>query len=418
MSFIYLQISQQWNLTGLTFAILPASTTVANIFGGLACGVLTDSYGRVWPYAISVLLVAIFVLASAFSPSFTVMVILRFLGAIGVGGLLAVVYPMFVEFLPVRNRGQAGVLLMLIQTVGSCVTVGLAWWLFSSYPHNGWRYLVIATSLLSFFIFIYRVLFFFQSPRFLISKGRLDEAWKVISRMAKFNCKDLDNHISKEQFIQSLLTDTTVFQNRPLCSQFIRVFDRKHFLDTICLMFVYSDIKIAYLGITMFLPTLLQHLNVDPYFGALVGFAAQMPGILLVVIIIEWPWFGRLNTFRLFMCGSAIFFFLFAFIQNQLTIPIFTVFLYFFLCPTISLVHTYTSELYPTEIRTLVLALVNASESIATIWVPFGSGYLADLAKLYPWLSPTVWGVVIIAGILASFGLQTETRGRNLQDIV
>ena len=372
MSFIYLQISQQWNLTGLTFAILPASTTVANILGGVVCGVLTDSYGRVWPYAVSVLLVAMFVFASAFSPSFTVMIILRFLGAIGVGGLLAVVYPMFVEFLPVRNRGQAGVLLMFVQTVGSCVTVGLAWWLFSSYPQNGWRYLVMATSLLSFMIFVYRVFFFFQSPRFLISKGRFDEAWKVIGTMAKFNCKDLNGYISREQFMQSVSMDTSAFQNRPLWRQFIRVFDRKHFVDTICLMFVYSDIKIAYLGITMFLPTLLQHLNVDPYFGALVGFAAQMPGILLVVIIIEWPWFGRLNTFRLFMSGSAIFFFLFAFVQNKLTIPIFTVFLYFFLCPTIPLVHTYTAELYPTEIRTLVLALVNASESIATIWVPFG----------------------------------------------
>lgn len=167
---------------------------------------------------------------------------------------------------------------------------------------------------------------------------------------------------------------------------------------------------------TLFLPTLLENLGVNPYSGVLIGFAAQVPGILLMAIIIEWPWFGQLNSFRIFMGVSAIFFFLFAFVQNEVTIPLFMIFLYFALCPTIPLVHTYSAELYPTEIRTLALSLINSSESVSTIWVPFCSGYLADLSRVYPWLSPTVWGVVVVFGALVSFGLSKETRGRHLQE--
>ena len=418
-AYINLQISQQWNLTEVTYAILPATTGACNMFGGLLYAYLTDMYGRVWPYATSMLIVGACVMASAFSPSFPVLVVLRALGAIGVGGILGMIYPMFVEFLPLKNRGQAGVLLMLSSTAGNCIAAGLAWWLIPTYPINGWRYLVFATSLPSFLVFCFRLVFYVESPRFLVSKNKMDAAWNTFTIMARINCKNLNSFMDKEEFCK--LTKETGLgpeQKNPLhlWKTFVKIFSKRHIKHTVCLLMVHVAMFMSYIGTTLFLPTLLKNLGVDPYSGAFIGFSAQVPGVLLMAIITEWPWFGRLNSLRVFAVMAAIFFFLLAFLQNEVTIPLFTVFLYFSLSPTLSLLHTYTAECYPTEIRAMALSVFDIAISLSNIWVSFCGGYLTDLSPTYPWLFSTVWGSLVTFGFVASLALNRETRGRNLQE--
>lgn len=417
-TYINLQISQQWNLTGVTYAILPATTGGLNIAGELIYAYLADMYGRVWPCALSMLIVGSFVMASAFSPSFSVMIILRAFGAIGVGGILGVVYPMLVEFFPIKNRGQAGVLLQLSSTAGNCVCAGLAWWLIPTYPINGWRYLVFLTSLPSFLAFVFRLVFYVESPRFLVSKNRMAAAWNSLAIMAGINCKNLDNFMDKEEFCKM---DEKMGTERKSAVQlwrtFMKIFSKKHVTHTVCLLIVQVAVFTSYIGTTLFLPTLLKNLGVDPYMGAFIGFAAQVPGVLLMAIITEWPWFGRLNSFRVFAAIAAVCFFLFAFVRNNMTIPLFTVFLFFSLSPTLPLLQTYAAECYPTEIRAMALSVFDVAISLSTVWVSFCGGYLTDLSPTYPWLFPTVWGSVVTLGLLVSLALRRETRGRNLQEM-
>ena len=61
--------------------------------------------------------------------------------------------------------------IMLVQAFGICGTGGLAWWLIPHYPVNGhgWRYLVIATAIPSFFVAGMRIVFPYESPRFLVT---------------------------------------------------------------------------------------------------------------------------------------------------------------------------------------------------------------------------------------------------------
>ena len=163
--YINLQVTGQWNLTDLTYATLPATTGATNLVGAVIYSYLSDMYGRVWPYAISMFFIGLFVLASAFSPSFPVLVAMRGLAGFSVGGILGLVYPMMIEFLPIKNRGQAGVLLMAAESLGGCFTAGLAWWLIPTYPVNGWRYLVIATAILSLIACAFRLIFYARIRR-------------------------------------------------------------------------------------------------------------------------------------------------------------------------------------------------------------------------------------------------------------
>ena len=99
------------------------------ILGGLLYGFLCDKYGRVWPYVVVMLNIAIFGLASAFSPNFVTFVCLRLFVAFGTTSSMIFLYSSLTEVLPVRNRGKILVSIMLVQSLGICASGGLAWWL-------------------------------------------------------------------------------------------------------------------------------------------------------------------------------------------------------------------------------------------------------------------------------------------------
>ena len=91
---------------------------------------------------------------------------------------------------------------MLVESVGICVTGGLAWWLIPTYPSRGWRYLVMAISVPSFFVAGFRILFPFESPRYLLARGDYKRAYGVLVHMASFNGNKLPFELSTVETIQ------------------------------------------------------------------------------------------------------------------------------------------------------------------------------------------------------------------------
>ena len=82
-SLIANSLHSEWGVNSLKFSIIPSVTEVPNILGGLLYGFWCDKYGRVWPYVVVMLNIAIFGLASAFSPNFVTFVCLRLFVAFG-----------------------------------------------------------------------------------------------------------------------------------------------------------------------------------------------------------------------------------------------------------------------------------------------------------------------------------------------
>ena len=102
--FVESEVRQTWNLTEIQYALYPAITGVSNLIGAILISTLTDYYGRVWPYVLAMTVIGVFGLADSFSPSFSVLIILRGLASLGVGGIAVVALPMFVEFLPRKKQ--------------------------------------------------------------------------------------------------------------------------------------------------------------------------------------------------------------------------------------------------------------------------------------------------------------------------
>ena len=410
-SFVSIPVQDQWGLTALEYAALPSATAVANVAGGFLFGYLSDRFGRVWPCVAALAVTGVAGLASAFSPSFPVLVAIRCVVSTGVMGVAIMGYPILTEFLPVKNRGKTLVLIIMVQAIGSCVSGGFAWWLIPSYTINGWRYFTMVTSIPSLLVTAFRLIFRYQSPRFLISAGRTGEAVQVFHAMARINGVDIH-----EILPENVIFDCDMKCNRSMSSKFLALFSRKYFRRTIGFALIYTLATVGYYVTVVFLPDQLKNLGTDPYFTAFVGYLGQIPGIALMSIITEWPWFRRLNSLRAFSVMCVVFFVLFAVVHNEVSIPVLTILILFGVTPLIPLLYTYISESYATEVRSMSIALFNNLSALAGIAVPYVCGYIIDLDV--PWLFPTVIAGLYVVLLLATVIMNHDTHQSILHDNV
>ena len=409
-------LQQKWNLTELEYAIFPAVAAIPNLVGSYVVSFLSDRYGRVWPYALTLAWVGVFSIGVAFAPTYPALIALRSLMAVGMGGLPALTFSTLIEFLPVKNRARVSLLLVLISITGSCASCGLAWWLIPSYPSYGWRYFIIAAGIPALPVALFRLVFFFESPRFLIARGNSKKGWKVLSRMAWMNGKDLASCVQNDELDMPLcLTEVKQTQSTPI-RQLLTIFKRTYLRRTLCLMLLIPSQAFGYIGATLFLPQFLTGIGeTDLYFAILVAFVAQIPGILLMSIIVEWPFVGRLNSLRLFSALTTIFFLLLAFLQTQISIPLLLVLIYFSMLPILPLLYTYISESYPTNIRALTTAFFYSLEPLCGLVIPFASAYVVGLNS-YPWLYPAVWAGIFAVQFVTALVLNYEPYAKHLRD--
>jgi putative MFS transporter len=160
----------------LPVGLLPLAGITGTVIGSLVWGFLGDRIGR----RASILLACVIFIATAMCgamPAFWQNVLLCFVMGLGVGGLLPIAYALLTETIPARYRGQTVVLVAGTGTAaGFLLCSWLANWLV---PEFGWRimwFLGLPTGLL--LIALQR--FIPESPRFLATVGRFDEARAVM----------------------------------------------------------------------------------------------------------------------------------------------------------------------------------------------------------------------------------------------
>ena len=413
--FIDISVQDQWNLSSVNFAILPSMTCISNIPGAMMYGYLADTFGRVWPMALALANVAVFTLASAFSPNYIALIFLRVASSFGVVGVTTLIFPILIEFLPVRNRGKVLTSVFLVQLVGYCTCGGLAWWLIPHDPRNGWRYLIIASSIPVFIAALFRLVFYVESPRYLVAQGKFSEAKKVLAQIARINRKSslievIDSSDLKPNIDRKSLT-TVIFQLRIL-------FGREYLKRTLCLIIIYVIETGSYYASSIFLPETIKNLNtdLDPYFVAFISLLGPIPGVILMSIIMEWPGVGRINSLRLFTLLCVVFFVLLAVVQNSISVPVIVILIYFSMVPIIPLLFTYISECYPTEIRATASGIFNICSAFVGISFLFLGGFLAGSG--IPWLFPAVFACVFVVQFVTSLFLRYETLGMKLKDTI
>ena len=186
LSFLGPAVACEWGLSPAQEAALSTSVFVGMAFGGFLWGAASDAFGRRAAFFIPSLLTFVAGVLSAAAPNFWVLVSLRALVGLGLGGG-PVAFALFLEFAPSPSRGRALVAVQAFWTLGSALEAGLAWAVLGPL---GWRWLAALSSapcaVLAALIF-----FVPESPFFLAAAGRRADAEAVLWRAARSAKKEL-----------------------------------------------------------------------------------------------------------------------------------------------------------------------------------------------------------------------------------
>ena len=422
MLYIFLssKLPEQFGVSNLQYAVLPASSNICNILGGWTVGAISDHFGRKWPYAFFMALIFGFGLGSAFSPSFWVFIAIRAFVSYSIGGVIACLFPTVLEFLPTKNRGSTMTCVTLCGALGSCCTAGLAWWLIPTYPIHGWRYLTIACAIPTFFVLLIRIVFPFESPKFLLHTDKQQQLRQVIRAMLwchrKKFCQDFGVDFESVKIVKHVQngkapapSSKLTWTKGPL--KVLELFTKRHRWKTLPLTVAAVCMSVAFWGTSLFIPQYFIRVGVDPYFTTFVSFLAEIPGISLVAIVTDWPKVGRLNTMRVYSFLGAVSLLVLTFGDNVVVKSVCSIFVYFSLPPLYSVVYTYVSEAYPTAVRASATSYVIFATCFPGTVSPFLSGYLASNSLV--WLYPLMWSCVMAVMFVASLCLRYETAGRS-----
>lgn len=172
-------------LTSTGFATTASNAQFASagalgaLIGAFFAGWLGDRYGRKFAFQFNLVLFGVMSLLAAVAPSMPWLIAARFLMGIGLGAEIVVGYATISEFVPPAKRGKWGAILFFCATSALVVSHTVGYFVI---PNLGWRWMFVIAGVGGLVVWYLRK-FMPESPRWLESKGRIDEADRILDRI-------------------------------------------------------------------------------------------------------------------------------------------------------------------------------------------------------------------------------------------
>lgn len=178
-------LREQWGLSGTQIGFLNTITFIAAAMGRLLSGYMADRYGRRFMLNVNLALFTFGAIGCALAPNYAFLAVARFVVGFGLGGEITTAVTMLAEFCSARFRGTAvGLINVGGGGLGNMLAPAFALVVFAAFPgENAWRWLFGCLVLPAVFIVFYRR-YVPETPRYLLSKGHVDEANRVLSMLA------------------------------------------------------------------------------------------------------------------------------------------------------------------------------------------------------------------------------------------
>ena len=189
-------VKNQFALTDMREGWYVGCALVGSICGVLAAGTLSDYLGRKLTMLISAALFSISAIGCALCGSFEALVAYRIIGGVGIG-VVSIVSPIYIsEVSPARIRGTLVSLYQLAVTAGFLLAYMANWGIDSNinteiaseslwyrmFNTEAWRGM-LGSETIPALLFFFIIFFIPESPRWLITKGRINKASNVLSRI-------------------------------------------------------------------------------------------------------------------------------------------------------------------------------------------------------------------------------------------
>lgn len=384
------------DITPLWLSMISASTLVGTIAGGPVIGHLTDRVGRRRMFTFDLLLfLAASVLMYVVIAPWQIVALGVVLG-FAVGGDYAIGSPLLGEFAPAENRGSYLGLLEILWNVGYVAAFFVGFLITRADP-DAWRWVLSLGAVPAAVVLALRH-GLPESPRWLISQGRRDEAEEI-----------LVTHLG-------IAPESAEFADEPAqedSGAFRTLFHRDYVARTLFCCVFWVCIVLPYFALTFFQADILTTIGVsDPLFTAVFGTCVALVGASLGWWLIDRVGRRGILISPMFVTGAALAVVAFhAYLPHAVTVCCF--FLYLFAYGVMSILPgVYPLEVFPTSVRTTGMGVSAAASrigaAVGTFLLPL---FLTEFGLTTTLLLTA--GVCMVGGI-TSVLLAPETSGRSL----
>ncbi|KAK4051428.1 hypothetical protein OIV83_002912 [Microbotryomycetes sp. JL201] len=443
------------NVRMATFALYCGLIVGATFFGMSA-----DIVGRRLAWNATLFIGAIFGICAGAAPNYVVFCTFIALTGFGVGGNLPVDGALYLEFIP-NSHNWTLTLLSVWWAVGQVVASLICWAFIAKYscdsarakadaaagvldPYTcdwstnaGWRYSYFTLGGLMLFLSVLRMFVFpmHESPKFLASMGRDQDAVDVIHAVAMYNGKTSsltaeDLRRAARPYLEGQEKDvTTKFSTMELVKNSFSEFSGEHIKglfatkrlawSTTLICVIYGALGIAYPLFNGFLTGYLQAKNasfgdtsIDATYGGYTYQAAcGVIGSILACGLVQWRRGGRKFAMAFFTVGAGCFLFGLTAARNSRTINALTCMAALFENAFYGIVYSYAPETFPTPHRGTGDALASATSRVTGLFAPIIAVY-SSAAKTPDGPVFASASIFVATGVLMMF-LPVETRGRD-----
>lgn len=399
-------LARQWNLSPGEIGTIISAGYLGQFFGALLFGWLAERIGRLSVLLITVIVFTSMDLACLFAWSGASMIAFRFIQGIGTGGEVPVASAYMNEFVSAKKRGRFFLLYEVLFLFG-LLTAGLMGYFLV--PIYGWQAMFIV-GLVPAILTIPMRWFMVESPRWLLSVGKVQQADKLVTRIE-------ENLIRRGHSLEAPGEVTSTMDKAK--SDIRELFKGIYFSRTLVLVGLWICSYMIANGLITWLPTLYRQIFQLPLQTSLAyGFTTSAFGCaaaLLCALYIDRVGRKLWYTAAFFLGAVPLVILAFLDATSAKEVLIFATAAYAIIQTVTFSLYLYSAELYPTRLRAVGAGFGSAWLRIASSAGPLLVGWVvANYSINYVF---AVFGAVLVIGgvICALFAI--ETKGRVLEEL-
>ncbi|WP_256993613.1 MFS transporter [Rhodococcus sp. 06-418-5] len=174
-------IAADWDVPVSSFGLVFSLGLVGMMLGGMIFGPISDRYGRRNVIVGCTVAFAVFTLSTSMSTSVEMLMILRFMTGLGLGGITPNLIALASEYAPGRIRSTVVTIVVCGFSLGGFFGGFLAAYLI---PTFGWHFLFVVGGILPLFLAVYSYFTLPESVRYLTVNGRTAEAANILDQVS------------------------------------------------------------------------------------------------------------------------------------------------------------------------------------------------------------------------------------------